>query len=161
MSRFQFTHPRLSIGLRWSARIAGVILILLGFALLDRIIFNIPLSLRLDTVLQLTLYVITMLGAVVAWRWERVGGTILLMSTPVWFIYSLIAASMSFGIEESLFYASIRLYALASPVAGGLFLLAGQSQTTLQAVAVFIRKVWPAALGLALALLLLWLGFRH
>ncbi|MBM2848592.1 MAG: hypothetical protein HW418_1534, partial [Anaerolineales bacterium] len=115
MSRFQFTHPRLSIGLRWSARIAGVILILLGFALLDRIIFNIPLSLRLDTVLQLTLYVITMLGAVVAWRWERVGGTILLMSTPVWFIYSMIAASIfGVGIEESLFYASIRLYALAS-----------------------------------------------
>jgi hypothetical protein len=75
VSSLPSTPSGLEAGLRWTARLLGALLVVLVLVILIGEGFN-PLKLRPVEAIQMTLFLTTCIGLVIAWRWPFIGGAI-------------------------------------------------------------------------------------
>jgi hypothetical protein len=101
-------------GLRWTARLLGAVLVVLVLMILIGEGFN-PLKLRPVEAIQMTLFLTTCIGLVIAWRWPLMGGAI---STSGILLFFAVEFSVTGGFPKGLFFHLMLL-------SGLLFLLSG------------------------------------
>jgi hypothetical protein len=109
---------------RWSARVSG--LLTTGFFLFIIILVVInedkPPAQAVPT---LVLLVVAIMAAFMAWRWERIGGMVLVMSSLGLGI-SVHMSSAAFGLGPVGLLMGLLIYSLPPLITGILYLLSGQ-----------------------------------
>jgi hypothetical protein len=112
-------HDRISNNMRWTARIIGLIIGLIWLSQVPGILefSNIPLPLWIQAALLIT----PMVGVLIAWRWEAIGGAILIIGAILFVTLPNIAFAAA-G-REIKFGLSGVLILLPILVAGILFLI--------------------------------------
>ena len=86
-------HDRITNNIRWTARIIGLIIGLIWLSQVPGILefSNIPLPLWVQVALLIT----PIVGVLIAWRWESIGGVILIIGSLLFATLPNIAFAMA------------------------------------------------------------------
>jgi hypothetical protein len=113
---------------RWSARVSGVLTTSLFLFIIILVLINEdkPKAEALPTVFLL---VVAILGALVAWRWVRIGGMVLVISALALSIL-VHRSSVAFGLGPVGLLLGLMTYSLPPVLTGILYLLSAQRGLT-------------------------------